>query len=106
MIVIQGEQYPVQFYIIDGREVIDPSTIQDLILTIGYEKEIVKKYSDNDIEYDSDGQFYFFKLLAEETENLTPTSYPIQLKLKDTNDNIYIMKAEDVIIMKSINKEE
>ena len=106
MIVIQGEQYPVQFYIIDGREVIDPSTIQDLILTIGYEKEIVKKLSDNDIEYDSEGQFYFFKLYAEETENLTPTSYPIQLKLKDTNDNIYIMKAEDVIIMKSINKEE
>lgn len=105
MIIIQGEQYPVQFYIVNGRAVLEPSDVAELILTIGYEKEIVKKYTDNEIGYDSEGQFYFFELLAEDTAKLAATSYPVQLKLIDTDNNIFIMKAEDVIVMKSINEE-
>lgn len=106
MTLIQGEQYPIHFSIMDGAEEFDPSAVSELILTIGYEQEIVKKLSDNEISYDSESQNYYFTILTEDTENLTPSSYPIQLKLKDTNNNVYIMKADDVIILKSINKEE
>lgn len=85
MKIMRGDAYAVPVELTHGGCALTPDMVNDVEITVG--DVLTRNYSDGDVVFDAELQWWFFRLTQTETLAMeADESYPVIARVKYTND--------------------